>query len=101
MSNRLKRGLVLLSLGGMTFFWGLWGGNGCYQFAQSAPYVNFLVDAGNYAVDVGVDNALANVPQNYNDWFNDPITNLYQDIWTGYVQYNYPEDPTYNTLLVN
>ena len=98
MSDRLKRTLVLLGMGGMAFTWALipWG---CHPFAENQPYVNFVDSAGQYAVAVGVDAALANVPQNLNTWMNDPVTNLYQSIWSGFVQQTYPEDPTYATLL--
>ena len=101
MSNRFKRALVLISLGGMAFGWGLWGGGaGCHPLALNEPYVQFLVDTGNYAVNVGVDNAFANIPANLNTWFNDPVTTVYQSLWTGFVRNSYPQDPTYNTLLV-
>jgi hypothetical protein len=99
MTNRFRRVLILVSMGGMTFGWGLaaWG---CHPFAENQPYVNFLSGIGNEAVAVGVDAALANFPANVNNWFNDPVTGLYQDIWTGYVQHSFAQDPTYNTLLV-
>ncbi|MFH1749184.1 MAG: hypothetical protein ABIG44_19305, partial [Planctomycetota bacterium] len=62
---------------------------------------NFMTDVGNYAIDVGVDQALSTCTANFNTWFNTPITNLYQDLWTSGVLYEYPVDPTFNTLLVN
>ncbi len=101
MNNRFVRWLALASLGGTTFAFGAFGW-GCQPFAESQPYINFLADVGNYAVDVGVDNAFEAVNnEDLNAWFNDPVTNLYQNIWTGWVNYTFPDDPTYNTLLVN
>jgi hypothetical protein len=99
MSNRFKRVLVLMSVGGMTLALGL-PGSGCYQYGGNQTYANFLTDAGTYAVAVGVDQALANVPTALNNWFNDPITSLYSNVWTGYIQYNFAQDPTYDALLV-
>ncbi|MFH1745827.1 MAG: hypothetical protein ABIG44_02165, partial [Planctomycetota bacterium] len=82
MSNRLKRVLVLMSLGGMSFFFWGFAGTGCQPFAENQPFINFMTDVGNYAIDVGVDQALSTCTANFNTWFNTPITNLYQDLWT-------------------
>jgi hypothetical protein len=101
MSNRLKRALVLVSLGGMAFAFGPIGW-GCQPFAESMPYVNFVEDVGNTAVATGVEN-LFNVVNNdtLEAWFEGPVTTLYSDLWSGFVGYTYPEDPTYGTLLIN
>jgi hypothetical protein len=101
MNNRFKRALVLVSLGGMTFAMGLTGW-ACHPFAQNQPYINFVDDIGQYAVQVGVDEAMATLNnQTLDAWLNDPLTTLYQNIWSGWVQYQYPQDPTYDRLLVN
>lgn len=101
MSNRLKRALVWISMGGMAFAFGAYGW-GCQPFAENQPYINFLDDIGDYAIAVGVDNALENLNNaDIDNWFNDPVTNLYQRLWSGWVQFTFPQDPTYNTLLVN
>jgi len=96
MNNGFKRILVLASVGGMAFSAIGWG---CQPFAQSQPYITFLRDVGNYAVDVAVDQALANVDPAINAWINDPLTDVYQNIWSGWVNYTFPQDPTYDTLL--
>ena len=100
MSIRLKRALVLASLGGMVLTIGpfAWG---CQPFAQNQPYISFLAGIGNDAVAVGVDNFLTSLNnQDLYDWFNVPLTNLYQDIWSGWVGHQLPTDPTYGALLV-
>ena len=101
MSNRFKRVLVLMSLGGTSFcFLCGYGGGGCQPFAENQPFVNFLVEAGNYGVQVGVDQALATHDEAFNNWFNDPITNLYQSQWSSGVRNGVPVDPAFDTLLV-
>ncbi len=100
MSNRLKRVLVLMSIGGTSFFFLAGPGAGCSPFAENQPFVDFLVDAGNYGVQVGVDQALTNCSEEFNTWFNDPITGLYQSLWGSGVRNEFPEDPTFDRLLV-
>lgn len=101
MTNRLKRVFVLISMGGVAFTWGLFD-FGCHPFAENQPYVDFVSDAGTYAVQVGVDAAFDNLalPQNVRDWLEVPVTNLYTEIWQGYVNNTYPEDPVYTTQLL-
>ena len=101
MSNRFKRLAVLATLGGMVFAFGPFGW-GCQPFASSAPYVNFVSDVGDYAVQTGVNN-LFNAVNNatLSSWLQTPVSNLYSDIWSGWVGMTYPTDPTYNTLLVD
>jgi len=102
MTKRIQRALLLVSLGGMTFAWGL-PNAGCYQFVGNAPYTQFLTDIGNFAVGVGVDAAFTqlNPPENLTNWLQDPVTSLYQDVWTTYVRSNIAQDPTYSRLLVD
>ena len=101
MNNRLKRVIVLMSIGGMALAFGPFGW-GCQPFAENAPYVNFVEDIGDYAVQTGVNNLFQTLGnQTLADWVQTPTTNLYSSLWSGWVNYTYPQDPTYNTLLVN
>lgn len=97
----LRRALVLVSLGGMAFSFGFLG-FACQPFAESQPYINFVEDVGDFAVDVAVDNALDSLNnQDLKNWLDAPVTTLYQNLWSGWVRNEFPQDPTYNTLLVN
>lgn len=105
MSNRLRRTLVVISMGGMAF--GLFGALdptfGCQPFAQNEAYVGFLRDSGTYAVQVGVGSMFdnLNVSDNLRNWFETPVTNLYTNLWQASVNYTYPTDPVYSDLLVD
>lgn len=103
MKNRFRRTLIIVSMGGFTLQMGLFGW-GCSQFGASEPYTDFAVDLGSYAVQVGVDSVLPTTANNgtpAGDWLNDPLTDLYQNLWTSWIRHNRPEDPTFNQLLVN
>ena len=101
MNNRLKRLIVLASIGGMAMAFGPIGW-GCQPFAENQPYINFLDDVGEFGVAVGVDSIFTTINnQTLTDWFQVPTTNLYQDLWSSWVGYTFPEDPTFDTLLVN
>ena len=104
MNNRLKRVIVLMSIGGMAFAFGPFGW-GCQPFAENAPYVNFVEDIGDYAVETGVNNLFTTLGNpTLTSWFggaNGSVDNLYSSLWSGWVNYTYPQDPTYNSLLVN
>jgi len=55
---------------------------------------------GNQAISQGVSAGLANTNDTIADLLQTPLTNLYQSLWTGWVDYTFPRDPTYGTLLV-
>ena len=72
----------------------------CRPFAATDPYTNFVAGVGNQAISQGVAAGFANTNETIADLFQAPLTNLYQNLWTGWVDYTFPQNPSYNTLLV-
>lgn len=100
MSNRFKRALVLLSMGGVTLTLGGIGGLTCHPFAQSGPYVGFLSDSGQAAIDVGFNTVFAAANADVKAVLITPTADLFKNLWSGWVGYQFPQDPTFNKLLV-
>ena len=49
---------------------------------------------GDYAVQTGVNNLFQTLGnQTLADWVQTPTTNLYSSLWSGWVNYTYPQDP--------
>jgi hypothetical protein len=72
----------------------------CRPFAATDPYTSFIAGVGNQAISQGVSAGLANTNDTIADLLQTPLTNLYQSLWTGWVDYTFPRHPTYGTLLV-
>ncbi len=113
MSKRLTRVLIVLSLGGMSFSFGFLKA-GCSQpFYGNQPGANFATALGNAQITTLVNTSL-DVFKNYSlnnadadrtkntvvEWLRAPLTNLYTNIWGGYIGKTIAQDPSYNTLLV-
>ncbi len=74
----------------------------CRPFAATNPYTNFIAGVGNQVIAEAVSTGLENVNnETLTSVLQTPVTTLYQNLWTGWVDYTFPSDPTYNTLLVN
>jgi hypothetical protein len=114
MSKRLTRVLVVLSMGGMTFGFGFLQPSGCQQpFYGNQPGVTFATALGNAQITTIVNQSLDDI-KNFTitdadaararntvvEWLRAPLTNLYTNIWGGYVGKTIAQDPTYNSLLV-
>jgi hypothetical protein len=73
----------------------------CRPFAATNPYTDFIAGVGNQAISEAVTTGFANTGNEaLTNVLETPLTTLYQNLWTGWVNYTFPVDPTYNTLLV-
>ncbi len=73
----------------------------CRPFAATNPYTDFIAGVGNQAIATTIDIGFTNLNnETAASVLQDPLTILYQDLWTGWVGYTFPADPTFNTLLV-
>lgn len=73
----------------------------CRPFAATNPYTNFIAGVGNQAISQAVTTGLKNTGnETLTNVLQTPLTTLYQNLWSGWVDYEFPSDPTYNTLLV-
>ena len=92
---RIRRGLVLLTMGGATF--ALFPG--C-NYATFANYTTLLTASGNAVIKTVSDNVFGNIGTDYDTIIRAPTTAFAQSVWGNYVSSHIPADLPNNTIVL-
>lgn len=101
MKNRsmsLKKALLLLSIGGSSFVFLFGGGNG--NCTSNAGLTAFYESAGNAGVDAFFDPART-IGSDFTSIVVNPTSAFVQNIWSGVVRRDIPQDRAFANLLVD
>ena len=93
---RMKRALVLLSLGGTTL--GIFGGQGCL-YPTNADYFNLFKASGNAVIQAVSDNFFGNFSKNYDAFVRTPTTTFAQSVWSNWLDARIPDDLPNNAVV--
>ncbi len=101
---KLRRTLVLLSLGGATFslFGGVFGaanGGGCY-YPTFANYTTLLQASGDAVIKIVSDTYFSQIGTDYDAVIKVPTTAFAQSVWNNWVAAHVPSDLPNNTIVL-
>lgn len=96
-----KAKMVAFALGGsLLHITGGIGGFGVGSCASNFASQRFYTNAGNAVIDTVADSA-ANLGGDFNNIVFQPAAGFLSDLWTTYVDLRIPDDPVFESRLVN